>query len=72
MRRHGHKPVAECEVNNMLRRFGKIEIDGKIQECKIVARYNDGTCRIEYPTYHNGRYNGYEACTVDIEKIIFE
>ena len=58
------------EIENKINLY--IEIDGKIRECKIVTRYNDGKCRIEYPTYHNGRYNGYEACTVDIKKIIFE
>ena len=55
----------------MLINYGKVKINGKPVTCKIVAMYKDGTCRIEYQTYLNGRYNGNEAATVDAKDVIF-
>lgn len=55
----------------MSTKYGKVEINGEPVTCKIVAMYKDGTCRIEYPTYLNGRYNGNEAATVDAKDVIF-
>ena len=43
-------------------------IDGKIKECKVIHSYADGTMRIEYPTFCNGRYNGVEQRTISAEE----
>lgn len=53
-------------------KYAKLELDGKVLEVKIVAEYPNGECRIEYPVYHNGRYAGFEATTVDSSRFIKE
>ena len=55
----------------MSTKYGRVVINGEPVTCKIVAIYKNGTCRIECPTYLNGRYNGSIATTVDSENIIF-
>ena len=53
-------------------KYTKVMIDGEMIDCRIVLVYADGSVRVEYPTYCNGRFNGYEATTVTRDKIISE
>lgn len=50
-----------------------VKIDGKIRECKVIYSNDiNNTLRIEYATYHNGRYNGIEQTTITKDDIYIE
>lgn len=48
----------------------KIKINDKITECKVIEEYTNDKIRIQYPTYCNGKYNGYEEITINKSEVL--